>query len=133
MPRPLYRQRQGTLMFGTGASFTPRRNLSPIRYIVAQFSRLFVVYHRSIGGTKGANLTPGYIPRPILPSEPCFARPLPVHSSKLVKTLLINLPNSNPRQKMGNPHQAPLQWHQPPHPPPRGEELLPAYQGKALG
>jgi len=88
VPRPLYRQGQGTLMFGAGAGLTPRRNLSPIRYIVAQFSRLFVVYHRRLGGTKGTDLTPGYIPRPTLPSDSCFVRPLPVHSSKLVKTSL---------------------------------------------
>jgi hypothetical protein len=111
VPRPLYRQGKGALMFGTGASFTPRRNLSPIRYIVAQFSRFFVVYHRSLRNTKGTNLTLSYIPRPILPSDPCFARPLPVHFSKLVKTLLVNLASSNPRQKMGNPRQTPLRWH----------------------
>ena len=86
--RPLYRQRQGTLMPGTGAGLTPRRNLSSIRYIVAQFSRFLVVYHRRLRGTKGTNLTPGYIPRPILPSYPCFTRSLPVHSSKLVKPSL---------------------------------------------
>jgi hypothetical protein len=133
VPRPLYRQCQGTLMLGTGASLTPRRNLTPIRYIVAQFSRLFVVYHHSIRGTKGTNLTLSYIPRPTLPSRPCFARPVPVHSSKLVKTLLVNLASANPRQKMGVPHQPPLHWQPLPHPPLRGEELLPAYRGKALG
>jgi hypothetical protein len=37
VPCPLYRYRQGTLMLSTGTSSTPGINLSPIRYVTAQF------------------------------------------------------------------------------------------------
>ncbi len=74
VPRPFYGQGQGTLMLSTGTGFTPRRNLPPIRYILAQLSRVFVIYHLDIIDTKRTKLTPRYIPRPTLPSAPRFVR-----------------------------------------------------------
>jgi hypothetical protein len=79
VPRPLYRHRQGTLMFSTGTGSTPRLNLASIRYKVAQFSRVFVVYLFDLTNTKGTNLALGDILCPALPSAPRFARSLSIH------------------------------------------------------
>jgi hypothetical protein len=64
VPRPLYGQRQGALMFGTGTGLTPGPNLAPIRYVMAQLSRVFVIYHLNLIDTEGTKLTSRYISRP---------------------------------------------------------------------
>jgi len=64
VPRPLYSQRQGALMLGAGTGLTPGPNLTPIRYVMAQLSRVFVIYHLNVIDTEGTKLAPRYISRP---------------------------------------------------------------------
>lgn len=61
MPSPLYGYRQSPLMFSASTSPTTRRNPSSIRYILAQFNRVFIVYLLNLLATKGTNLTLRYV------------------------------------------------------------------------
>ena len=49
-------------MLGTGTSPSTRRYLSPIGNIISQFLRVFIIYYLRLIGTKGTDLTSGYIP-----------------------------------------------------------------------
>lgn len=80
---PLYCSRQGTLMLGAGASLATRIYLRPIRYIGAQFSRVFVVYGLSVITTKGTNPTLGRISGPVPLGTPRSTRSLFSHLSPI--------------------------------------------------
>ncbi len=67
MPRPLYGQRQGALMLGAGARLATGPNLTPIRYEMAQLSRVFIIYLLNVIDTKRTNLASRYISRPARP------------------------------------------------------------------
>jgi hypothetical protein len=43
MPRSFDSVRQGTLVAGAGAAFTPRHNFTPVRYIRPKFCRVFII------------------------------------------------------------------------------------------
>jgi hypothetical protein len=69
VPRPLYGQRQGALMLGTGTGLTPGPNLTPIRYVMAQLSWVLIIYHLNLIDTEGTKLASRYISRPGRPSR----------------------------------------------------------------
>jgi hypothetical protein len=72
MPRPLNGGRQGALVSGAGAALTPGGDFTPIRYIGAQYRRVFVVDILNLIPTEETDFPLGYIfsptrsPRPVV-------------------------------------------------------------------
>src|SRR3989304_8161281 len=71
-------------MSGTGASSAARRYLSPVGDEAAQFLSVFVVYHLNLTGTKGTDLTTGYISRSV---QPYISRSVRSRSNHFLYTL----------------------------------------------
>ena len=59
-------------MLGTGARLTSRANLTPIRYVMAQLGRVFVIYLLNVIDAEGTKLASRYISRPARPFRSRF-------------------------------------------------------------
>ncbi len=87
--RSLYRQRQGTLMSGTGTCPTAWLNLSSVRYIFNQNRDVLVAYLLYMITTEKTDLTPGRIPAATPPA--CPALRISSYPSRHYSTLLLKL------------------------------------------
>jgi len=59
--RPLDRRSQGALVPGAGAALAARRDFTPVRYIVAQYSRVLIIDILDLIPAKETDFTLGYV------------------------------------------------------------------------
>ena len=80
---PLQRNTEGALVFGADPCLASRLHSAPIRNEAPQLSDLFVVNEVHLVHAEGANLPPGNVPSPPVPSAPAYRSSSIWHQSLL--------------------------------------------------